>query len=81
MFFVLLNSNSVRVNLLITPLGFEMPLSLLVIVVFFLGFLVGCSGRVVRRGISKRAASQYDLQRGLQDKSSAVAEKESASID
>ncbi len=48
--FALLNSDNVRLNLLITPLGFELPLSLIVFVVFFLGFFLGWSGAVLRQG-------------------------------
>ena len=51
--FALLNSGNVRLNLLLTPLGFELPLSLLVFTVFFLGFLLGWSGAVLRQGASR----------------------------
>ena len=51
--FALLNSGNVRLNLLLTPLGFELPLSLLVFAVFFSGFLFGWSGAILRQGASR----------------------------
>ncbi len=51
--FAVLNPHAVRLNLLFTPAGFRLPLSLLVTGVFLAGFLLGCGtglwGGVVRR--------------------------------
>ncbi len=62
--FAMLNSGNVRLNLLITPLGFELPLSLIVLLVFFSGFLLGWSGAVLRKGVSslrsRRLSSRKD---------------------
>ena len=50
--FAVMNSHAVRLNLLFTPAGFRLPLSLLVVGVFFAGFLLGCGAGLLRRGAS-----------------------------
>ncbi len=56
--FAVLNPHAVRLNLLFTPAGFRLPLSLLVTGVFFAGFLLGSGAGLLRRGASTRRATE-----------------------
>ena len=60
--FAVLNSHAVRLNLLLTPAGFRLPLSLLVVGVFFAGFLLGSGAGLLRRlAASRRSRSAEDV--------------------
>ncbi len=55
--FAVLNPHAVRLNLLFTPAGFRLPLSLLVTGVFLAGFLLGCGVGLLRRSVASRRAT------------------------
>ena len=50
--FAVLNSHAVRLNLLFTPAGFRMSLSILIVAVFFAGFFWGYGAGLLRRSRS-----------------------------
>ncbi len=57
--FAVLNPHAVRLNLLLTPAGFRLPLSLLITGVFFAGFLLGSGAGLLRRG--RRAKEHKEI--------------------